>query len=91
MAGELGAFPGFAKNREHMLRVIRNHRRAAHGLADYEGVNVAPVALDAANCPDARLVDLARAAWDEALRLGEKHGYRNAQATVIAPRAPSVW
>jgi ribonucleoside-diphosphate reductase alpha chain len=85
MAAELGAFPGYAKNRAHMLRVIRNHRRAAHGAADYEGVNVAPVALDAANCPDARLVDLARAAWDEALRLGEAHGYRNAQATVIAP------
>jgi ribonucleoside-diphosphate reductase alpha chain len=85
MAAELGAFPGYVRNRDHMLRVIRNHRRAAHGLADYEAVNVAPVALDAANCPDARLVDLARAAWDEALALGEAHGYRNAQATVIAP------
>jgi ribonucleoside-diphosphate reductase alpha chain len=50
-----------------------------------KGVNVHPVALDAANCPEARLVDLARAAWDEALSLGEKHGYRNAQSTVIAP------
>jgi len=85
MAGELGAFPGYTRNREDMLRVIRNHRRAAHGLADFESVNVAPVALDAASCPDARLVDLARAAWDEALALGETHGYRNAQATVIAP------
>ncbi|MCC5970792.1 MAG: vitamin B12-dependent ribonucleotide reductase [Pararhodobacter sp.] len=85
MAAGLGAFPGFAKNRDHMLRVIRNHRRAAHGLADYEAVNVAPVALDAAHCPDTRLVELARAAWDEALELGEAHGYRNAQATVIAP------
>jgi ribonucleoside-diphosphate reductase alpha chain len=85
MAAELGAFPGFRKNREHMLRVIRNHRRAAQGTNDYEGVNVAPVALDAANCPDARLVQMARAAWDEALELGQAHGYRNAQATVIAP------
>jgi ribonucleoside-diphosphate reductase alpha chain len=85
MARELGAFPGYAKNREQMLRVMRNHRRAAHALPDYEDVNVNPVALDAANCPDARLVDLARAAWDEALALGEAHGYRNAQATVIAP------
>jgi ribonucleoside-diphosphate reductase alpha chain len=68
-----------------MLRVIRNHRRAAHALTDYEGVNVAPVALDAANCPDARLVATARGAWDAALELGEVHGYRNAQATVIAP------
>jgi ribonucleoside-diphosphate reductase alpha chain len=85
MAAELGPFPGYARNREHMLRVIRNHRRAAYGLGDYEGLNVAPVALDAANCPDPRLVELARAAWDEALRLGEAYGYRNAQATVIAP------
>ncbi|MCC5989292.1 MAG: vitamin B12-dependent ribonucleotide reductase [Pararhodobacter sp.] len=85
MARELGAFPGYAKNRDPMLRVIRNHRRAAHGLGDYEAVNVAPVALDAGHCPDARLVDLARAVWDEALALGEAHGYRNAQATVIAP------
>jgi len=86
IAGELGAFAGYAKNRENMLRVIRNHRRAAHGeTGGYEAVNVAPVALDAANCPDAGLVTLARSAWDEALRLGEAHGYRNAQATVIAP------
>ena len=85
MAAELGAFPGFDKNRDAMLRVIRNHRRAAHGQNDYEGVNVAPVALDGANCPDATLVALARTAWDEALALGEQHGYRNAQSTVIAP------
>ncbi|WFE74878.1 vitamin B12-dependent ribonucleotide reductase [Roseinatronobacter sp. S2] len=85
MASELGAFPGYKKNADHMLRVIRNHRRAAYGNESYEAVNVAPVTLDAANCPDVRLVDLARAAWDEALTLGEAHGYRNAQSTVIAP------
>jgi ribonucleoside-diphosphate reductase alpha chain len=86
MAGELGAFPGHARNAAHMLRVIRNHRRAAQGLAEgYEGVNVSPVPLDAANCPDQNLVSLARGAWDMALSLGEKHGYRNAQTTVIAP------
>jgi ribonucleoside-diphosphate reductase alpha chain len=86
MAAELGAFPGYEKNAAHMLRVIRNHRSAAYGgRPGYEGVNVAPVGLDAENCPDARLVGLARSAWDEALRLGEKHGYRNAQSTVIAP------
>ncbi|MCC5993555.1 MAG: vitamin B12-dependent ribonucleotide reductase, partial [Rhodobacteraceae bacterium] len=85
MAGELGAFPGYRKNADHMLRVIRNHRRAAYGDDSYEAINVKPVALDAKGCPDARLVDLARAAWDEALELGERHGYRNAQATVIAP------
>ncbi|MGP9804363.1 vitamin B12-dependent ribonucleotide reductase [Paracoccus sp. NSM] len=84
MAAELGAFAGYARNREHMLRVIRNHRAAAHGTA-CEGVNVAPVALDAANCPDRQLVALAREAWDEALALGQAHGYRNAQTTVIAP------
>ncbi|MEO1613066.1 MAG: vitamin B12-dependent ribonucleotide reductase, partial [Pseudomonadota bacterium] len=64
----------------------RNHRRAAHGEAKgYEAVRTTPVALDHANCPDARLVEHAKAAWDRALELGEKHGYRNAQATVIAP------
>jgi len=86
MAAELGAFPGYARNRAHMLRVIRNHRRAAMGeAAGYEAVNVAPVPLDAANCPDRTLIALARQAWDEALSLGEAHGFRNAQTTVIAP------
>ena len=86
IAGELGPFAGYERNREHMLRVIRNHRRAAHSATEgYEEVNVKPVPLDAGNCPDARLVSVARAAWDEALSLGEKHGYRNAQSTVIAP------
>jgi len=86
MASELGSFPGYARNAHHMLRVIRNHRRAAYGeVAGYEAVNVNPVALDQVNCPDETLVALAKSAWDEALVLGEKHGYRNAQTTVIAP------
>ncbi|MEM6339588.1 MAG: vitamin B12-dependent ribonucleotide reductase, partial [Pseudomonadota bacterium] len=86
MAGELGPFPGYAKNSDHMLRVMRNHRTAAHGATEgYEALAVKPVALDHANCPDARLIDVAKSCWDEALRLGEAHGYRNAQATVIAP------
>ena len=86
MAAELGAFPGYPANSEHMLRVIRNHRRAAQGKAHgYEALAVTPVPLDHGNCPDARLVKLAVQAWDEALSLGKKHGYRNAQATVIAP------
>ena len=85
MAGELGAFSGYARNRDHMLRVIRNHRAAAHGTGSYEALNVAPVALDHANCPDQTLVSLAKSAWDEALALGEAHGFRNAQTTVIAP------
>jgi ribonucleoside-diphosphate reductase alpha chain len=86
MAEELGAFPGYAKNSEAMLRVILNHRRAAHGeMAGYEGLSITPVPVRAADCPDAALVQAARRAWDEALALGEKHGYRNAQSTVIAP------
>ena len=86
MAGEQGPFPGYKKNADHMLRVIRNHRNAAYGATEgYEDVNVKPVPLDHANCPDARLVDIAMSAWDDALKLGEQHGYRNAQATVIAP------
>src|SRR5690606_6101157 len=86
MAAALGPFSGFKKNREHMLRVIRNHRRAAHGeLSGYEKVSTPPVPLDHAACPDAALVEHARRAWDRALALGEQHGYRNAQASVIAP------
>ncbi|WP_323033514.1 vitamin B12-dependent ribonucleotide reductase [Paracoccus sp. (in: a-proteobacteria)] len=85
MAAELGPFPGYRKNAQHMLRVIRNHRSAAYGTGAYDAVNVRPVELDAANCPDQRLVALARGAWDEALTLGKEHGYRNAQSTVIAP------
>jgi ribonucleoside-diphosphate reductase alpha chain len=86
MAGELGAFSGYQRNADHMLRVIRNHRAAAYGkTAGYEALNVNPVALDAANCPDQTLIILAKSAWDEALSLGEAHGYRNAQTTVIAP------
>ena len=86
MAGERGPFPGYAKNREHMLRVIRNHRNAAFGKTEgYEALAVKPVPLDQVNCPDQALVKLAKMAWNEALELGEKHGYRNAQSTVIAP------
>ncbi|MEM7498173.1 MAG: vitamin B12-dependent ribonucleotide reductase [Pseudomonadota bacterium] len=86
MAGELGPFPGYAKNADNMLRVMRNHARAARGETEgYEGLKTLPVALDAANCPDARLVERARASWEEAVALGEAHGYRNAQASVIAP------
>jgi ribonucleoside-diphosphate reductase alpha chain len=86
MAKELGTFPKYAPNAEAMLRVIRNHRRAAHGASEgYEQLSVAPVALDHANLPDPRLGDAARRAWDQALELGEAHGFRNAQSTVIAP------
>jgi len=86
MAGLMGAFPGYADNKDGMLRVIRNHLRAAYGSgADYEGLAIHPVALDSANCPDAPLVSAARKAWDRALALGQEHGFRNAQVSVIAP------
>jgi len=86
MAGELGAFPGFEKNREAMLKVIRNHRRAAHSEATgYENLSVLPVPLDTENCPDAALVEASQKSWDNALNLGMKNGYRNAQTSVIAP------
>ncbi|GAA6175118.1 vitamin B12-dependent ribonucleotide reductase [Sulfitobacter pacificus] len=86
MAGELGAFPGYEKNADHMLRVMRNHRNAAYGNAQgYEKLSIKPVPLDHDNCPQPGLVDVAMSCWDEALKLGEKHGYRNAQTSVIAP------
>ncbi len=86
IAAELGAFAGYDRNADHMLRVIRNHRTAAYGKTEgYEALAVKPVPLDHANCPDARLAQLAKSSWDEALRLGEAHGYRNAQVSVIAP------
>ncbi|MCO6048714.1 vitamin B12-dependent ribonucleotide reductase [Mesorhizobium sp. RP14(2022)] len=86
MASELGTFPDYKRNAQSMLRVIRNHRRAAHGEAGgYEKLAVDPVPLHAEECPHPELIAHARAAWDRALELGEKHGFRNAQATVIAP------
>ncbi|RVN64946.1 adenosylcobalamin-dependent ribonucleoside-diphosphate reductase, partial [Sinorhizobium meliloti] len=86
ISAKLGPFPGFAPNRDNMLRVMRNHRRAAHGeTAGYEGLSVNPVALVHGDCPDQDLIAHAKGAWDKAVELGEKHGYRNAQATVIAP------
>ncbi|AWN40012.1 vitamin B12-dependent ribonucleotide reductase [Methylobacterium durans] len=86
MAAELGTFPEYAENADAMLRVIRNHRRAAHGEAEgYEFLSIDPVPLDHANVPQADIAERAKAVWDRALELGEDHGYRNAQATVIAP------
>ncbi len=86
MAGELGPFPGYKKNAESMLRVMRNHRRAAYAETDsYEGLAIKPVALDHDNCPDKGLIALSKSSWDNAISLGEKNGYRNAQSTVIAP------
>ncbi|MGA6829168.1 vitamin B12-dependent ribonucleotide reductase [Nitrospira sp. NS4] len=86
MAAELKPFPGYAKNREHMLRVIRNHRRAAYNAApeEYEGLTIVPMAIQPEHCPPDLLI-AARRAWDRALELGSAYGYRNAQVTVIAP------
>lgn len=86
MASELGTFPGYDRNREHMLRVMRNHRRAAYNVdpSEYEGLTVKPIGIDTSVCPD-YLLKAAREDSDRALELGEKFGYRNAQVTVIAP------
>lgn len=86
MAKELGPFPGYAKNAKHMLRVMRNHALAAQGAAKgYDGLDVTPVPLDHFSTPDAELTALSKTVWEEAVSLGEKHGYRNAQVSVIAP------
>jgi ribonucleoside-diphosphate reductase alpha chain len=86
MARELGPFPEYAANRDSMLRVIRNHRRAAYGQrAGYESLSTPPVPLDHAACPDAQLIAHATRAWDAALAQGEEYGYRNAQVSVVAP------
>ncbi len=101
LSRELGPFPGFHENRNEMLRVMRNHRRAAYNVAakaqgwqslgDYEALDIAPVGIDAKqfepNDPLAsrQLLLSAQECWDRALFLGERHGYRNAQSTVIAP------
>ena len=86
MAKELGPFPGFTKNRKDVLRVLRNHQRAALGKTDgYEALSINPVALDHGNTPDKTMVQAACAAWDKAVKLGEEHGLRNAQVSVIAP------
>ena len=86
LAAALEPFPAYADNRKAMLRVIRNHRRAAYGepATAYEGLTVLPRGLDAEHCPEP-LVQATRRAWDRALALGENHGYRNAQTTLIAP------
>ena len=110
LAAQLGPFAGYRKNKEsgHMLRVIRNHRRAAYGtprtdsggraadLGGYEALDIPPVPIDATRLTEGEdhlgtianseaLLASARSSWDEALELGEQHGYRNAQSTVIAP------
>ncbi|MEQ1932541.1 MAG: adenosylcobalamin-dependent ribonucleoside-diphosphate reductase, partial [Fimbriimonadaceae bacterium] len=84
IAKEQGPFPRYEKNKQHMLRVIRNHRGAAYNESDYEGLSIKPVGIDPDECPT-DLLKAAREAWDLALDLGEKHGFKNAQTTVLAP------
>ena len=101
MAREHGPFPGYQNNEQDMLRVIRNHRRAAYDvrhdksyertLGDYEALDILPVGIDSAqfsttdSLASRDMLMAAQECWDRALFLGEKHGYRNAQSTVIAP------
>ena len=86
LAAEVGPFPRYEANREAMLNVIRNHRRAAYNVPndEYSGLSVYPEGLRGDSCPDF-LLKAAREAWDRAVELGEKHGFRNAQVTAIAP------
>lgn len=70
IAGVKGAFAGFKKNRESMLKVMRMHQKATREIA--------------IGAPD-YLIGAAREAMDRAVREGERYGYRNAQATVLAP------
>lgn len=86
MSRELGPFAGFPRNREHMLRVIRNHRRAAYNTpeTEYEGLTVKPIGIKPEFAPQ-EMVAAAKESWDRALHDGEKYGFRNAQVTVIAP------
>jgi ribonucleoside-diphosphate reductase alpha chain len=86
MAKEHGPFPRYEPNRDSMLRVIRNHRRASYNVPkdDYEGLSIYPMGIAPEHCPS-DFLDAARDAWDKALDLGEQYGYRNAQVTVLAP------
>jgi ribonucleoside-diphosphate reductase alpha chain len=86
MASELGPFPEYRINSDAMLRVIRNHRRAAYGeVTGYESLSITPVPLDLPAVAQHELARAAKQAWDDALVVGEEFGFRNAQATVIAP------
>jgi len=85
MAEILGPFNRFAENREDMLRVMRNHRAAAYDAEGaFVGIQIKPQGIKAQYCPD-YLLKAACKSWDDAVEMGEKYGYRNAQSTVIAP------
>ena len=84
MAGIVGPFPKYKENATNMLRVMNNHRKAAYDSNDYEGLSHDLIAINQELCPD-DLLKAAQLSWDEAVELGTKNGYRNAQATVLAP------
>ncbi|MDA0754266.1 MAG: adenosylcobalamin-dependent ribonucleoside-diphosphate reductase, partial [Candidatus Marinimicrobia bacterium] len=84
MAGIVGPFPKYKENVSHMLRVMNNHRKAAYDSSDYEGLTHDLIAIDQKLCPE-DLLKAAQQSWDEAVEIGTKNGYRNAQATVLAP------
>lgn len=86
IAKEIGPFPQYEKNKKSMLKVIRNHRRAAYNApySEYEGLSVRPMGIHPRYCPE-YLAHAAKEVWDRALELGENYGYRNAQVTVLAP------
>lgn len=86
MAKELGTFPNYKDNAESMLRVIRNHRRAAYNVRkeEYEGLSILPVGINPEFCPS-NLLQAAKEDSDLALDLGTQYGFKNAQVTVIAP------
>ena len=86
IAKELGPFSKYKLNSKDMLRVIKNHKRAADGFKDgYDSLTINPVPLIKEDCPSEDLPNAASKAWEKALKDGEKFGYRNAQTTVIAP------
>ena len=86
LSASVGPFPRFAENREAMLRVIRNHRRATYDSSqkEYEGVSHYVMGIEP-GLTQGNLLTAARQSWDLALDMGERHGYRNAQVSVIAP------
>ena len=86
MASEIGPFPRYEENAENMMRVMRNHRRAAIAAPpdDYEQLSVLPMPINEIDA-DEKLLSSARKWWDTAVELGEAHGFRNAQTTLIAP------
>ncbi|MFM2146410.1 MAG: hypothetical protein RL732_1246 [Bacteroidota bacterium] len=84
IASTTGPFPRYEENKDAMMRVMRNHRLAAYDADEYEELSLKPQGIKAKYCPD-YLLKSATKAWDEAVQLGEKYGYRNAQTTVIAP------